>query len=133
LFTTTAASFNSHDTKMACPDCFKGTIHQGEPSGSEETIHGVLTYVTSPASTTSKSTIIFITDAFGFNLVNNKLLADYYATKTGIRILLLDIIPGGGVPLTTLALTEAVSTPVRWYDIGGRFWWRYLLYNCSES
>jgi dienelactone hydrolase len=113
---------------MACPDCFKGTIHEGEPSGIEETIHGVRTYVTAPASnSTSKSTIIFITDAFGFNLVNSKLLADYYASQTGIRVLIPDIIPGGGVPLTTLSLTESVSAPIRWFDIPGRVWWAFSL------
>lgn len=114
---------------MSCPDCFKGTIHAGEPSGTVETIHGVRTYITSLSSTsatTSKSTIIFITDAFGFNLVNSKLLADFYAAKTGFRVLVPDIIPGGGVPLTTLALTETVSSPnppIAWYDVPRRLSW----------
>lgn len=92
-------------------------------------MHGVRTYVTASTSSASisRSTIIFITDAFGFNLVNSKLLADYYAAKTGFRVLVPDIIPGGGVPLSTLALTEAVSSPIRWWDIGGRFWWAVSL------
>ena len=107
---------------MACPDCFKGTLHTGTPAGTEETIHGVGTYVASPTATT-KSTIIFITDAFGFNLPNSKLLADYYAAQTGARVLVPDIIPGGGVPLTTLSLTEAVTAPLSWWDVKGRAWW----------
>jgi dienelactone hydrolase len=55
--------------------------------------------------------------------MNSKLLADFYAAKTNCRVLVPDIIPGGGVPLITLALTETVSSPVNWWDISGRVWW----------
>lgn len=109
---------------MSCPDCFKGAVHDGQPAGTEETIHGVLTYVAGepsiPNTSTSKSTIIFITDAFGFNLPNSKILADYYASKTGYRVLVPDIIPGGGVPLDMLALMETVTSSVKWWDIWGQ-------------
>jgi dienelactone hydrolase len=108
---------------MSCPDCFKGAIHDhAEPAGIEETLYGMRTYVAGGPSleSTSTSTVIFITDAFGFNLANSKLLADYYAAKTGLRVLVPDIIPGGGVPLYSLELTETVSAPVRWWDIRGQ-------------
>ncbi|CZR70124.1 uncharacterized protein PAC_20025 [Phialocephala subalpina] len=110
---------------MSCPDCFKGSVHgHAKSTGTEETLHGVLTYIAGSASTqnASKSTIIFITDAFGFNLVNSKLLADYYAEKTGFRVVVPDIIPGGGVPLSTLKLMEAVTSPVSWWNISGHIW-----------
>jgi dienelactone hydrolase len=110
---------------MSCPDCFKGAIRDGEPAGKEEIIHGIRTYVAglSGASNTPapRPTIIFITDAFGFNLPNSKLLADYYASKTGFRVLVPDIIPHGGVPLSSLALMEVVTSPVKWWDIFGQF------------
>jgi dienelactone hydrolase len=108
---------------MSCPDCFKGAIHDGQPAGREETIHGVRTYVAgtfSHVSSPSQPTIIFITDAFGFNLPNSKLLADYYASKTGFPVLVPDIIPGGGVPLSSLTLMETVTSPVKWWDIWGQ-------------
>ncbi|KAJ4857159.1 dienelactone hydrolase family domain-containing protein [Trichoderma breve] len=80
---------------MSCPDCFRGTIHEGTPKGKEETIHNVLTYVATPETvSTSNSKIIFITDVFGFNLVNNKLLADKYAAATGCEVLVPSVIPG---------------------------------------
>lgn len=108
---------------MSCPDCFKGAVHDGVPAGKEEAIHGVRTYVASvstPSISTSKPTIIFITDAFGFNLPNSKLLADYYALRTGFRVLVPDIIPGGGVPLSSLSLMEIITSPVKWWDIWGQ-------------
>ena len=81
---------------MACRDCFRGGIAVGEPKGTITTIHGIETYVAgTPESTTSASTIIYFTDAFGLPLVNNKLLADSYALATGFRVLVPNIIPGG--------------------------------------
>ena len=58
---------------MSCPDCFKGSVHNhAEPKGSMETLYGVSTYVSpAPEGSTSKSTILFICDAFGLNLINN--------------------------------------------------------------
>lgn len=87
---------------MSCPDCFKGSVHTyAEPKGTlHEKLNGYKTYVSLPPSDTNpKSTIIFITDAFGLYLPNNKLLADHYAHATGCRVLVPDIIPGGACPL----------------------------------
>lgn len=110
---------------MSCPDCFKGSIHDhAEPAGEIFTIHGIRTYTaglqSNQSSSSSKSTIIFLTDAFGFNLVNSKLLADRYAKETGFRVLVPDIIPGGGVPVSTFKLMDIVTSPVKWWDIGGQ-------------
>ncbi|KAL6812420.1 dienelactone hydrolase [Trichoderma sp. SZMC 28015] len=106
---------------MSCPDCFRGTIHEGTPKGKEETIHNVLTYVATPETvSTSNSKIIFITDVFGFNLVNNKLLADKYAAATGCEVLVPSVIPGGGAPLSAIELFDSLSTPVGLLDLGGQ-------------
>lgn len=107
---------------MSCPDCLKGVARYGHPAGVEETIGGVLTYVSKSAEGSGPSptsTIIFITDAFGMNLVNSKLLADEYAARTGYRVLVPDIIPGGGVPVDSLELMERVSAPVAGLDFYG--------------
>ncbi|KAH7129251.1 dienelactone hydrolase [Dactylonectria macrodidyma] len=107
---------------MSCPDCFRGAAHDGKPSGVEETIGGIVTYVANPTSgaTACLSTIIFITDAFGFNLANSKLLADEYASRTGCRVLVPDIIPGGGVSVDSLELMERAAAPVGILDIAGQ-------------
>lgn len=105
---------------MSCPDCFSGFVWPSEPRGATTTIHGVRTYITGPLpSQISHATIIFITDAFGLNLVNSKLLADAYGSATGFRVLVPDIIPGGGVPLESLSLMDSVRKPVPWWNIWG--------------
>lgn len=107
---------------MSCPDCFKGAVHDHSKAvGKEELLHGVNTYISSPPSTsTSKSTILFCCDAFGLNLVNNKLLADQYAAATGFRVLVPDQIPGGGIDLSVLNIMDTLSDKVVWYDIWGQ-------------
>lgn len=101
----------------ACLDCFTGTIHTGaKPVGHLETIHNVQTYITR-GTATSNSTIIFLTDGFGFNLVNNKLLADQYATRTGFRVLMPNLLPNGGIPLMLMQLSEDVTTTTPWWNL----------------
>ncbi|KAH8652030.1 hypothetical protein BX600DRAFT_483309 [Xylariales sp. PMI_506] len=108
---------------MSCPECFSGSVWASEPVGIEMDLCGVNTYVagnpSQPPLHQSTSTIIFITDAFGFNLVNSKLVADTYAQSTGFRVLVPDIIPGGGVPANSLRLMNAIREPVAWWNIWG--------------
>jgi len=106
---------------MSCPDCFRGGEAKGEPKGAFTTLHGYSTYVAlPPAESTSKSTILFLTDAFGLKLVNNKLLADDYALRTGHRVVIPDIIPGGGVTPDLMFAMDAAMEPVKWWDIVGQ-------------
>ncbi|KAL7961269.1 hypothetical protein V8C34DRAFT_302374 [Trichoderma compactum] len=99
----------------------EGPSTRGTPKGKEETIHNVLTYVATPETgATSNSKIIFITDVFGFNLVNNKLLADKYAAATGCVVLVPSVIPGGGAPLSAIELSDSLWTPVGLLDLTGQ-------------
>ncbi|KAK4937008.1 hypothetical protein LTR10_022257 [Elasticomyces elasticus] len=100
---------------MSCPDCFRGAQHNHtEPKGTIETIHGIKTYVAGGSDPSrSKSTIIYLPDAFSLKLVNNKVLADEYATQTGCKVYIPDVIRNGGGVLTKiytifLILPEAV-------------------------
>jgi dienelactone hydrolase len=108
---------------MSCPDCFKGTAQGGTPSGTITTLHGIPVYVASPPSTTtstSPSTIIYIPDAFGYKFINNQLLADTYAARTGMRVLVPDVIPGEGMSTAVMPLMDAAFKPVAWWDILGQ-------------
>lgn len=103
---------------MACPDCCRGGKAVGDPKGSISTIHDVKTYVAgTPSTTTSSSTIIYYTDAFGLSLVNHKLLADAYASATGLRVLAPDIIPDGSVSLDMMPLMDKVMEPVSFFNL----------------
>lgn len=62
----------------SCEECIKGTIHAGQPLGSEAKLHGLNTYITGNR-TSPKATIVIYSDIFGLALPNNKLIADAYA------------------------------------------------------
>ena len=107
---------------MSCPDCFKGAVHNhGTVTGSIETLYGKECYVANPPSTsTSRSAILFLTDAFGLELINNKLLADKYAAQTGFKVIVPDIIPGGPAPVSLMNTMDDLMAPVAWTDIWGQ-------------
>lgn len=94
----------------------------GEPAGTIETVHGVRTYIAGGSDPErSKSTIIYLPDAFSLKLVNNKLLADKYASSTGCRVLIPDVVLNGGMPPSVLDKMEYLMEPLPggWWDVGG--------------
>ena len=110
---------------MSCPDCFRGGVATGIPSGTTKQLHGVKTYIASPPPAQSQSgstpptttaprnesAIILFTDAFGHLLPNNFLLADALAAKTKLEVLVPDIIPGGGMSPSVIPLLDAFTAP----------------------
>jgi carboxymethylenebutenolidase len=99
-----------------CDDCFRGAKLDGTPKGSESRIGPFNTYVAKPEGQIKddKAAIIFFYDAFGLKvsmlilitvetsggltsfmqLVNNKLLPDIIAEKTGLTVYVPDIFAG---------------------------------------
>lgn len=75
---------------MSCPDCFTGTIHQGETLGKEIKLHDLDVYVTSPDVEDATGIIVMIPDAFGFKMPNNRLWGDQVAQKWGWTVFLPD-------------------------------------------
>lgn len=76
-------------------------------------IYGGKAYVTLPPDgAQSRNTIIFYCDAFGLNLVNNKLLADHYAAETGCQVLVPDTFPRGAASLAAMQAMNDVLRPV---------------------
>ncbi|KZW01097.1 alpha/beta-hydrolase [Exidia glandulosa HHB12029] len=79
-------------------ECFEAVIHEGEPAGKIEQINGVETYVALPSVDYPKDkAILFLTDVFGMQLVNNKLLADAFA-KNGFQTYIPDYLHGDPIP-----------------------------------
>jgi hypothetical protein len=80
---------------MSCPDCFQGHAHEGQPSGKITKLHGLDTYVSEPADgRPARGIIVVIPDAFGWDFVNTRLLADRYADKGGYKVYLPDFMGG---------------------------------------
>jgi dienelactone hydrolase len=86
-------------------------------------LHGRAVYVASPPSTSStksSSTIIYLPDAFGYKFINNQLLADTYSARTGMNVMIPDVIPGEGMSTTILPLMDLIFKPVAWWDLLGQ-------------
>ncbi|KAJ7931507.1 dienelactone hydrolase [Mycena leptocephala] len=90
---------------MSCEDCVTGVVQEGSPSGKEDKIAGLATYVVGdPAS----PIIVVGTDIFGWKFVNTRLLADEYASK-GFRVLIPDLFDGYQIPQWTLSARDPVN------------------------
>ncbi|OJJ95205.1 hypothetical protein ASPACDRAFT_127187 [Aspergillus aculeatus ATCC 16872] len=81
-------------------ECIKGTIHAGQPVGSEESLHGLNVYVTGNR-TNPRAIIVVYSDIFGLPLPNNRLIADAYAKSGNYLVYLPDFFEGDPVPLKT--------------------------------
>lgn len=76
----------------------KGTIHEGQPQGREEIVHGLNTYVVGNRSD-PRAIVVMYSDIFGLLLPNNKLIADTYAKSGEYLVYLPDFFEGDPVPL----------------------------------
>ncbi|KAH8889136.1 alpha/beta-hydrolase [Thozetella sp. PMI_491] len=100
---------------MACPDCFRGSIHEGTPRGKISKVHGLDTYISEPPEgQQAKGIIVIIPDAFGLPFINNQLLADHYAEKGNYRVYLPDFMAGWPAPVWMLEPIRVVEGPGRW-------------------
>lgn len=74
--------------------------HTGEPVGTEEVVDGTTYYITKPgadAPDTNGSAVLYLTDVFGINLTENKLLADSFA-RAGFVTVAPDLFNGTPAP-----------------------------------
>jgi len=85
ITTTTTTTTNTATTMaLAAPPgkcCITGVRHEGKPTGSSQKIGQIDTYVAYPEDKSTDKAILFLTDAFGHNFINNKLVADDFATN----------------------------------------------------
>ncbi|KAI9879822.1 MAG: hypothetical protein M1830_007004 [Pleopsidium flavum] len=85
--------------------CLSGKVHDGTPVGHIETIGGLETYISEPKDKARTKTIIFITDIFGWEFKNTRLLADNYA-KAGFYVYIPDLHQGDSLPISFLQNVE---------------------------
>ncbi len=80
---------------MSCPDCFSGHVHEGKPLGKITKLYGLDAYVSEPpAGRPVKGIIVIIPDAFGWEFVNNRILADHYAQKSDYKVYMPEFMHG---------------------------------------
>lgn len=102
---------------MSCPECFSGSVHDDEtPRGQVVKIHGLDAYVTEPADgRTPKATIVIVSDAFGWEFVNNRILADHYANKGDYKVILPDFMEGRSAPVYVIdAMRNLTNCSLLW-------------------
>ncbi|THC95156.1 hypothetical protein EYZ11_005359 [Aspergillus tanneri] len=77
---------------MSCPDCFQGHVHSNDLKGQITTLHGFDVYVAEPSDGPDavRGIVIIIPDAFGWEFVNSRILADRYAEKGKYKVYLPD-------------------------------------------
>jgi len=88
--------------------CVTGHLHEGTPTGTVEKITDLDVYVSKPEGGSKAKTILFITDIFGWELPNTRLLADEYA-KAGFYVYVPDFFKGDAIShdmLNTIAPRE---------------------------
>jgi hypothetical protein len=66
--------------------CAMGSLHTGTPKGRIEKVHGLDCYIADAPSGTPKGIVIIIPDAFGWELPNNRILADEYAKNGNFQV-----------------------------------------------
>ncbi|KAK4867014.1 hypothetical protein LT330_007755 [Penicillium expansum] len=92
---------------MSCPECFNGHVHQGTPRGEITTLHGLKAYTTKPSNDVPhRGIIVIVPDAFGWEFVNNRILADNYANKGKYLVYLPDFMNGHAAPVSMLSNTK---------------------------
>ncbi|PVH72042.1 alpha/beta-hydrolase [Cadophora sp. DSE1049] len=103
---------------MSCPSCLTGGTTTSQPTGTTSTIHGLPTYIASPPSgTTPKALIVLITDAFGWEFVNNRVLADHYAERGGFLVYVPDFMNGKAMSPLAITLMDNLTTPApTWFS-----------------
>ncbi|CAK7242769.1 MAG: hypothetical protein STHCBS139747_004270 [Sporothrix thermara] len=95
---------------MSCPDCFTGSVKDGEPRGKVITLHGLQAYATEPVDgRMPKGIIVIIPDVFGWEFVNNRLLADHYADRGDYKVYLPEFMAGKAAPASMIDSMRGLS------------------------
>ncbi|KIV99105.1 uncharacterized protein PV09_09202 [Verruconis gallopava] len=92
---------------MSCPNCFSGHVNAATPKGREEKVFDRDCYIAEPGEGKAvKGIIVIISDAFGWQFVNNRILADHYATRGDFKVYLPDFMDGTAAPISLLTTTN---------------------------
>lgn len=94
---------------MACRDCISGSLHEGTPTGREESLYGLSTYIAEPPSDEPhKGIIVIIPDGLGWTFNNSRLHADKLAIKTKSIVYLPDFMAGNSMSPSVISSMDAL-------------------------
>ena len=94
-----ALPLRSPYVSMSSPCCVTGSTWSGTPTGSEQVVGGIPTYVARPpGEQTTTKVLILLTDVFGWRFNNARLLADRFAAQAGLVVLVPDLHSGDSMP-----------------------------------
>ncbi|KIK97069.1 hypothetical protein PAXRUDRAFT_767450 [Paxillus rubicundulus Ve08.2h10] len=81
---------------MSCPDCNRGSILEGTPSGTITKVDRVEAYFVSgaPSDASKGFAVVLLTDAFGLALVNSKIIADEISKELACDVWVPDLFNG---------------------------------------
>ncbi|KAF8480350.1 alpha/beta-hydrolase [Russula ochroleuca] len=95
-----------------CKDCISGVRYEGTAEGTYEEINGIKTYVATPTVDYPKEkAVIYLTDVFGLELPNNRLLADDFA-RNGFKVYAPELFEGD--PVAQDAFTTGTFDLASW-------------------
>lgn len=94
---------------MVCPQCKDGQLLPGEPEGQILKDFQGAYYAPGPEGSSSKRTILLLTDAFGMPLKNCKIIADNLAKRVGCDVWIPDYF--AGEPLISHTAMELPDKP----------------------
>lgn len=78
--------------------CATGSLHAGTPTGRIRKVHGLDCYIADAPNGAPKGVVVIIPDAFGWELPNNRILADCYAKEGNFQVYLPEFMDGISQP-----------------------------------
>ncbi|KAH6956122.1 Alpha/Beta hydrolase protein [Fusarium avenaceum] len=95
---------------MPCADCYRGHDHLGPVYGREAKLHGHDVYIAEPQTKPVSQTglIVVLSDAFGWDTINLRGVADRYAERTGCKVYLPDFMHGTSAPASIKSVIDRV-------------------------
>ncbi|BGP34208.1 hypothetical protein JCM10296v2_006023 [Rhodotorula toruloides] len=90
------------DAYKPCEQCFAGYKLDGEPKGTMGELGGLGYYLAAGKAEEKDRAIVLGTDIFGLGLANCKILADWFADKTGFPVFVPDYFEGDYIDTSTI-------------------------------
>ncbi|KIY64972.1 dienelactone hydrolase endo-1,3,1,4-beta-D-glucanase [Cylindrobasidium torrendii FP15055 ss-10] len=79
---------------MSCPDCFRGVAFDAQPQGILSDVDGAYFAPAKGDNSSTTRVVILLTDIFGLNVSNPKVLADLYAEQLECDVWVPDLFRG---------------------------------------